>query len=223
MKIPQLIRHPDGTLCRRSLPDPYVIPDAGCSESSSTRYCHGCDIHIEVLSWPDHVQSFNHQIKFKLYLTLLSFCWYKNKHVKPHYPKGCEECQRRTKINFFGPDTHPHHNLYTYDADKDEDYKFIKKTDKHIEENPVREKKEFYCEVCDLQMYTALYFEAHLKGKCHREKSGEGVLNSAGEGFYNKKAGSKKSGEFFFFFFFVNKNSNTGITRDPRATVRSPE
>ena len=105
----------------------HPAPGIAMGVTSILRYCH--------------VQSFYHQIKFKLYLTLLSYCWYKNKHVKPHYTKGCEKCQRRTKINFFGPDIHPHHNVYTYDMDKDEDYMFIKKIDKHIVENPVREKR----------------------------------------------------------------------------------
>ena len=177
-------------MCRRQLSDPDVIPDDGCSESASTRSCYGCKIHIDVLSWPDHVQSFFHQVKYKIYLTLLSFCWYGNKYRKPHYTKGCNECESRTKAHFFGSDIHPHHNVYTYDVDKDEDYMFIKKIDKHIAENPTREMKEFYCEVCDVQVYNADYFEAHLKGRRHRIKSGEGVTNGAKkswEGFFSKK------------------------------------
>ena len=74
LQIPYLIRRAEGTVCRRRLSDTDVIPDDGCSESASTRYCYGCKIHVDVLSWPDYVQSFYHQVKYKIHLTLLSFC-----------------------------------------------------------------------------------------------------------------------------------------------------
>ena len=69
---------------------------------------------------------------------------------------------------------------------------FIKKIDKHIQENPTREKKQFYCEVCDLQMFTAAYFETHLKGRRHRENSGESDgAKKSWEGFFSKKKDNK--------------------------------
>ena len=65
---------------------------------------------------------------------------------------------------------------------------FIKKIDKHIQENPTREKKQFYCEVCDLQMFTAAYFKTHLKGRRHRENSGESDgAKESWEGFFQRK------------------------------------